>query len=148
MNRHERRAAKAKKELTPDEWKKLLFCAIAGTDEVTNVNKRSKCVMISNASGISSGEAIYGLIPEEPPPVEFTALLHEHGAKVRELLEREVILAVHWAEGASHAVVQIIPAGKPGTHDPGEEFAEIELPFPPEAYRGPLYGHPSGRSAN
>jgi hypothetical protein len=71
----------------------------------------------------------FQVFPEEPPPNEFAALVHAHSDRLRALLDRPVILAVHWDAGDACAVVQIMPADSKASHT-SKPFAEFELPFP------------------
>jgi hypothetical protein len=107
MNRHARRARKLQ-------------------DESTNVGRQKKCVLVFGCC--AHGFLVY---PKEPPPEEFARLVRTHSDRLRALLDRPVILAVHWDEGDRDAVVQIMPAGEPGTNpDPRTPFEEFALAFP------------------
>jgi hypothetical protein len=69
------------------------------------------------------GFAVY---PPLPPPSEFIALTHAHSTRLRALLDKPVILAVHWNAGDRAAIVQIMPTKS----RPDEKFVEFTLPFP------------------
>jgi hypothetical protein len=90
--------------------------------EVTNAGRQEKLILM-----LGSDEQGFHVIPEEPPPEEFVALARAHGDRLRVLLDRPVILAVHWNEGDSDALVQIIPVK---TDDSKRRFEEFTLAFP------------------
>ena len=97
--------------------------AIKQMEKPTNINRQSKTVLMLGVDSIG-----FHVFPEERPPSEFAALVHVHSDRLRALLDRPIILAVHWDDGDACAVVQIMPAdNKASTSKP---FAEFELPFP------------------
>jgi hypothetical protein len=65
----------------------------------TNKGAVNKCVMICNADQ----ERFY-IIPEEEPPPEFADLVRVHEDRLRALLDRPVILVVHWSSGDAKAL--------------------------------------------
>jgi hypothetical protein len=86
-------------------------------------------VMITRAT-----EHGFGIYPKEPPPTEFSDLLHAHGDRLRALLDKPVVLFVHWEDGDKEATVTIMPAdGRPD--DP---FKTFMLPFPNTGRTGHL----------
>jgi hypothetical protein len=88
----------------------------------TNVGRHGKLVMLAGCS-----ERGFHIMPEEPPPPEFEALVNLHSDRLRALLDKPVILAVHWDEGDAAAIVQIMPTDR---RDPAKPFEELTLPFP------------------
>jgi hypothetical protein len=105
MNRHERRRVE---RLAP---------------KPTNIGRREKTVLI-----LGDSEEGFSICPKEPPPDEFVELVHTHEERLRALLDRPVILAAHWEDGDSEAVVQVMPANHDA--DPQKAFEEFALPFP------------------
>jgi hypothetical protein len=85
--------------------------------EPTNVGRHSKLILMFGA-----GEDEFRILPKEPPPEEFEELVRVHYARLRALLDKLVILVVHWDEGDASAIVQIMPADGKGSDKPFEEF--------------------------
>ena len=97
-----------------DDMMRLFFAALRSTDNL---------VLILGDS--SKGFSVY---PKAPPPAEFVALTHAHSDRLRALLDKPVMLAVHWGNGDQSAIVQVVPVDlKSG---PNEKFVEFKLPFP------------------
>jgi hypothetical protein len=94
-------------------------------EECTNVGRHHKMVLM-----LGSSEQGFHVVPYEPPPPEFEALVHLHSDRLRALLDRPVILAVHWDEGDAAAIVQGMPADGDPNRDPHKRFEELTLPFP------------------
>jgi hypothetical protein len=110
MNRHERRRQAKMQDVLP---------------EPTNVGRQKKCILM-----LGSDEQGFQVMPKELQPEEFVELVHADSDRLRALLHRPVILAVHWDERDNDALVQIMPAGKPGTNpDPNKPFV-FTLAFP------------------
>ena len=89
----------------------------------TNVGRTQKMVMIGNVS-----ESGFHVFPKEEPPPEFTALVHAHSDRLRALLDRPALLAVHWDEGDKEAEVVIMSADP--NRDREKPFEAFMLPFP------------------
>jgi hypothetical protein len=108
MNRHERR--KAKKN-GADEMRELLFKVLRqGADN---------CVIVV---GSSQGK----LQLDRSPPTEFYDIPTLHEERLLALIDRQVLLTVHWDDGDSAATVSVVPAdGKPSD----EEFKTFSLSF-------------------
>jgi hypothetical protein len=67
------------------------------------------------------------------PPPETAFLLAEHEDRLRALLDKPVILAIHWEDGDNEALVTVIPAEDPeamATRDLDEKFERFTLRFP------------------
>ena|SRR5262249_18703524 len=75
---------------------------------------------------IGANEHGFGIYPKEPPPSEFIDLLHAHENRLRALMDKPVVLSVHWEDGDKEATVTIMPADG-GLDDP---FKKFMLPFP------------------
>jgi hypothetical protein len=61
-----------------------------------------------------------------PVAPEFYDLLATHGDRLRALLDKPVILTVHWDDGDEEAVVTVIDPSPGGN----ELFQKVRLPFP------------------
>ena len=77
-------------------------------------------VMITRAT-----EHGFLLYPNEPPPTEFSDLLHAHGDRLRALMDKPVVLSVHWEDGDKEATVTIMPVEVSDA-----AFKKFMLPFP------------------
>jgi hypothetical protein len=141
MSRHERRRAVKLSSSIPgvsiQQERVLLWNAIKGSDdsdvllEPTNVGQQHKMVLLIKYRAKTFGTTL-DIYPEEEPPPEFAALASVHADRLRALLDRPVVLAVHWVEGFPEAFVQVMSAGKPGTYDPNKPFETFTLAFPSE----------------
>ena len=83
---------------------------------------------------IGANEHGFGIYPKEPPPSEFIDLLHAHEDRLRALMDKPVVLSVHWEDGDKEATVTIMPVDG-GPHDP---FKKFMLPFPNTGRTGHL----------
>ena len=59
---------------------------------------------------------------------EFAALVNAHKARLYALLDKPVVVTVHWDDGDSEALFSIMPTG--GKIDPKKKFETFTLPFP------------------
>ena len=75
---------------------------------------------------IGADEHGFGIYPKEPPPSEFIDLLHAHEDRLRALMDKPVVLSVHWEDGDKEAT---------GAQDP---FKKFMLPFPNTGRTGHL----------
>jgi hypothetical protein len=74
---------------------------------------------------IGANEHGFQVYPKEPPPSEFVDLLHAHEDRLRALMDKPVVLLVHWEDGDKEATVTIMPIDG-GPDDP---FKKFMLPF-------------------
>jgi hypothetical protein len=76
----------------------------------------------------------FQVYPKEPPPSEFIDLLHAHEDRLRALMDKPVVLCVHWEDGDKEASVTIMPVdGRPD-----DLFKKFMLPFPNTGRTGHL----------
>ena len=74
---------------------------------------------------IGANEHGFGIYPKEPPPSEFIDLLHAHEDRLRALMDKPVVLSVHWEDGDKEATVTIMPV-----EVSDDAFKTFMLPFP------------------